>query len=189
MGIKILSGNGDGFEADVNKDKRLLTSTENFQAIAIASAKGNAFFAHSGFVALTSVGVNNGILWIKNESSNKNFRIGRLVISGTMVQKWRVVKGATTGTLITAGTLAVPDNANFQSGTIFSGQMRRGADGLTVTDGKSISHWVNDVGTITFEWGGAVLLGTNDTISFECDPAVAGDVHVSVFGHSEDQES
>ena len=187
MGLNIESGDQHSYNAIVNSDGQLAVVAETVRQLSAAAERGDAFYAVTGgFIALTTTASFSGILYLKNTSTTKNLKIAQLRTCGNVAQQWLMYKKPTTGTLISGGTAIVPENVNFQSGSVFSGDALYGADGDTITDGSILAQWQNGAGHSTHDFDGAIILGTNDTIALTCKPGAAGDVCVACLCYFED---
>lgn len=180
---------GRVYEADVNKHERLLTSASSHSGLAISSARDElAFTFTTGFVSLTTTASPSGILYLKNTHADKDFRIHVIRTDGAVAQQWEALKNATIGTLISGGAILTPVNMNFASGQSFLGEAKKGTDAQTITDGVLVGQWISGVGSSIHKLGGALILGTNNTLALRVTPSVAGDVCAIIFGHFSDRK-
>lgn len=138
--FSILDGSGDGFRAQVDSDKRLLISANVLSESLAVTLKGDTFSFASGSMVLTSANA-SAILYVKNNEDRhlvvESIRFQGFDSTGGAggIPTWTILKNPTAGTIISAGTVAVPSNANFGSQNAFDVVMLRGGEGFTFTDG------------------------------------------------------
>lgn len=181
MGIEIIDGRGSGLTAGVTDENELLTHARIESHLTHASQdQGRAFWVSSDFVALTTTGSFNGILYLKNTSEDRRVYLFRIRMSASVAQQWKLIKNPTGGTLLTDAVAAYTENLNFRSSlTLVGNAFRASGNGKTVTGGSHVTQWASGSAVITHDLEGAVILGTNDSVALVCKPAVAGDAGAS----------
>ena len=100
-----------------------------------------------------------------------------------MINKWKVYKNSTGGTLISDQNSGNSINLNIQSENSADVVIYKGADAKTVTGGTMISHLINDIGHSDEDFDGALILGTGDSIELSVEVASAGEVCCRVIGY------
>ena len=133
--MKIQSGTGTGYEVGVDAQNRLQTIAISEERIAdISSRTGRSFIVASDFVALTTTGSYNGLVYMEN-TSDYNLFIGQLRLCSTTsghVQA-QLIANPTGGTLISDANLADQLSANLGSSQVFgSNAYSASGDGKTV---------------------------------------------------------
>jgi len=144
-----------------------------------AAEKGDGYWIHSHYVALTTTASFSGILYLKNTHSTDEVHIGNLRTcgTGTGYLQWQIYKNPTTGTLISAGTAITPVNASFSSSNDMQADAIKGADALTITDGTLMGTWTDGTpGHSTTDLGGTIILGPGDSVAIDVKPSVAQEV-------------
>ena len=180
MAFPILDGTGRGYHSAVNSNNQLEVRAVSQSDLRFDSeVEKNAFYAISGFVALTTTVSFSGIFYLQN--AGPSVHVHQLRTCGSVSAQWRLIKNPTTGTLISAGTSIPPQNINFTSPTQYDGSVLYGVDGSTIADGDALAQWINGVGHSNTLFDGAIILGNGDTMALEVQPAAAGDVCVSVL--------
>ena len=135
-------GTGKGYQAKVNANNRLYTSSVSRSEEKAATDLGRSYTIASGMVTLTSAG-ESGVLYIKNnETCDLHMRQAIISFSpstggsSTDTNHVRVYRNPTTGTLISSATTGpIACNRNFGSSNTLTADMYIGAEGETVTDG------------------------------------------------------
>lgn len=186
--MKIDDGTGTGFQAKVNTGNRLevqsVTRSEHLQA----TEEGRSYYFSTGHIALTTTASYTGLLYIKNNSAT-NLHLYSIRTCGEVLSHWQFTKNPTTGTLISGAVDGGAENADFTSANIFTGDVFKGADGNTITDGVVFQTTIQSIGHSTLEPFGALVLKPGNSISIEVKPSASGDVCVSVLGYYEDDDS
>tara|TARA_R110002124_G_C8933198_1_gene512179 strand:- start:1387 stop:1974 length:588 start_codon:yes stop_codon:yes gene_type:complete len=135
----IQDGTGTGLRAKVNSSNRLTVDSIETTAESLASSSGDSFNVSNDIVNITS-DVETALIHIKNTNS-EDWVITRVYFhfggstGGVGSGEFCMIQNATTGTLISGGTAAVPVNANFGSAKLLVGQFLQGTNGSTITDG------------------------------------------------------
>lgn len=178
--ITIEDGKGKGYRAEVASDNKLQTSAVSIPKLASVSVdSGKAYMiATQGFISLTTA-TEHGLLYLKY-TGDKTLCVFNIRTCGTGVQKWKMYKDSTTGTLISGGAAVDVTNMNQTSGNVLSLTALKGADSSTVTNGTVIENWINNGGHSTEELQGALVLGKNDTLVLSCETSTSIDVCIRV---------
>lgn len=173
MAQQIEDGTGTGNRVKVTERNRLETFSITESRLADISLKtGKAFIITSDFVALTTTGSFNGMLYILN-NSDENLFIDKVRVCGTgsamQSMQTEFYKGATTGTLISDANAGRAFSANLGSAETFVGTVYAASgDGKTVTNGDTISQFtIHLPGHTIQEYDGALILpkGTSLTVA------------------------
>ena len=183
--MKIQDGAGSNRQAKVDALNRLEThSTTQSEASVVSEIDGLAFnFSHGDYISLTTTGTETGILHIKNTNISKALKIKSIRTCGDVINKWKVYKNSTGGTLISDQNSGNAINLNIQSENSADVVIYKGADAKTVTGGTMISHLINDIGHSDEDFDGALILGTGDSIELSVEVASAGEVCCRVIGY------
>ena len=173
----ILDGTGKGYRLEVDKFNRAKAAVvTKAEMVDVSERDGEAYiFASGPFTNITTTGTEHGIMYIKNTSTTKELHVKNIRTCGETIQKWRLYKNVTTGTLISNATDGISNNINFTKANTAEANIYVGGDGVTVTDGTMIEHWINDVGHSTEDFDGALVLGTNDSLTLTLETDTAGD--------------
>ena len=139
MSDYIQDGTGTGLRAKVNSSNRLTVDSIETTAESLASSSGDSFNVSNDIIDITS-DVETALIHIKNTNS-EDWVITRVYFhfggstGGVGSGEFCMIQNATTGTLISGGTAAVPVNANFGSAKLLVGEFLQGTNGSTITDG------------------------------------------------------
>jgi hypothetical protein len=163
----------------VNKAGQLETQSENHAEARVHSEGEMAFWLATGILALTSTGVFNGLLYIKNTSETKNIHIGKLRSCSNQICEWKMFHTITAGTLKSDATAAAAMNLKVGSTREIVADVFKGADGKTIT-GIEVPTWINNVGHSQPDFAGSLILEPTESIAFSVKPAAAGDVCMTV---------
>lgn len=131
-----------GSTAKVDKSNRLATFATTQEEETTEALDGNTYTATTGRVSLTTAN-ESALIYIKNDD-DAPWIMSRLFMnvgnSNATTGDWtlKVKKGVTTGTLISAGTVVIPQNLNFGSGKELSATILKGVDSSTATDGVDV---------------------------------------------------
>jgi len=193
MATEIQDGTGSGARAKVNKEGRLTVDAVTDKHITHeAKDDGEAYVLASGFIDLTTTGSFNGLMYIKNLSSDKHFHIQRLRVCGgaTGSVQFKILKNASTGTLISDANAAYSTNSNFASGNELEGRctvLGASGDGKTVTDGEYFTQFIQKTaGHSIQEYDGIIMLHKNHSLAIVAKPSAAMTVCVEVLGYYEE---
>lgn len=176
----IEDGTGSGKKASVNADNRLDTfSVVESRISDISNRDGRSFILTSDFVALTTTGSFNGMIYLKNTSTDRDMFIDRVRICGTgtsmNAMQCRFVKNPTTGTLISDANDGISVAANLGSNEDFTGiNYAASGDGKTVTDGIQFSQFtIHLPGHTIQEYNGAIIIPGGSAMAIEVKPGAA----------------
>lgn len=145
----IEDGTGDGFRARVCKTNRLFTTSETSTVSLVCTVLGNTFSFASGSITLTTASA-SALLYVKNNEDldliveSMRFQAFDSTGGAGGIPIWTVLKNPTAGTIVSAGTVATPSNANFGSTNTVNVDMRRGGEGFTFTDGTTHANLFGD---------------------------------------------
>lgn len=177
-------GTGSGNKVKIRKN-RLFTSSEVAPEMAVRSeSDGDAYvFASGDFISITTTDTETGILHVKNTSATKNLHIYSIRSCADVINKWKVYKNSTGGTLITDANAGSQNNLNITSNNEPESDCYKGADSKTVSGGTMLEHWINGVGHSTEVFDGSMILGRNDSVQLTVELGSAGDVCCRIIGY------
>lgn len=179
IGVDVASGSTAINEQGVNSSGRaLVESTSSSKMKSISGASGEAFIIASDFIALTSTGSFNGLVYIKN-NTGKDLHIENIrtcsTASGTM--QIRLIKNPTTGTLISDANAADQLSSNYGESTTFASfglAYSASGNGKTVTDGSQSSQFINSSpGHSNQGYEGGLILTNGSSFAVTCKPSVS----------------
>lgn len=181
----IEDGTGKGFKAKVDDRNRLVNFSEQRSILAAESrTNGEAYtFSHNDYISITTTDTETGILHVKNTSKTKDLFIVSVRTCGNIINKWKLYKNSTGGTLISEQTSGNKANLNAKSSNIAEATVYKGADGKTVSGGTMIGHLINDVGHSDEPFDGAVILGNNDSMELSVEVSSVGQVCCRAIGY------
>jgi hypothetical protein len=184
MAEEIKDGTGGGYIAAVNEQNRLevFATTEEFVAD-VSHRNGEAFILASDFVALTTTGSFNAIMYIKNNSDKDLYiRSIRVCGDGSGTAQIRLIRNPTSGTIVSEANLADQLSSNFGSTKQFEGlAYSASGDGKTLTDGDNFTNFINHLpGHSTEDFRGAVILKKGSSLGITCKPTIATNFCVEV---------
>lgn len=191
MTFRIEDGKGSGRQAAVNSNNKLESQAITIPEIAFLSAeKEQAWIIATGFVALTTTGSFNGLVYLKNTSTKPlHIETVRSCSDNSGSSQVKIIKNPTTGTLISDANDAVITNANLTSTAEFGGiGYTASGDGKTITDGTDTTQFINNSpGHSIQQYQGAVVIGQGDSFALVVKPSAAGNVCCEIvcyFGES-----
>ena len=191
---QIKDGTGTGHLAGVNDSNRLDVSASSSPRIYYESRdEENAFGITTPQLTVTSGG--ERVLYIKNTSSTQNMIITDIRPSwngGTTnhilalaLQLWFGSSAPTANnTASSAGNLNRSSNNTFDLDVEYWDE---GAGGMTIAGGAAALNLLLAQGSTRLEIGGAIILGANDTISFQMTAEETGEATMIVRGFMEDK--
>lgn len=184
----IEDGTGQGYSLKINNKNRASVSAENKPVMAVVSDEnGDAHvFASGDFESITTTDTETGMLHLKNTSTTKNLHIYSVRTCADVINKWKIYKNSTGGTLITDQTAGSSNNLNIISQNIPEVNCYKGADGKTISGGTMLEHWINDVGHSTEVFDGALILGRNDSVELTVELGSAGEVCCRIIAYYEE---
>jgi len=186
----ISDGRGKGNLAEVNSEQQLLTFATTTPLIAKRSEfDGNAFGITTPMRTITTTG--GRILFIKNLDSSKNFyftdfwfnwnggntnhnraMLGQLVFNDTVPD-----------TNVTTGSAGATNRTIPSSADLTVLYWDETGDGMTGhTPGTAGFYWCNGQGAQHYHVGGAIIIGTNDTISVNLQGEEEGEAAINILG-------
>lgn len=182
---QIADGTGTGNLAKVNSRNRLETLAISEPRVAdISKTFGRAFILASDFISLTTTGSFNGILYIKNTSSDYDLFIDKLRVcsSASAFLQCRIINNPTTGTLISDANAADQLSSKIGSSQTFLGlAYAASADGKTVTDGANMSQFINmSPGHTIQEYDGSIVIPNGQAIALTIKPSASTTVCAEV---------
>lgn len=194
MQTEIIDGSGSGKRAKVDEANRLNTFSITESRMADISARtGESFLITSDFVALTTTGSFNGMLYIKNTDTSKDLYIDKVRVcgTGTAMNSMQTVfyKNSTTGTLISDANAGIVVPANLGSNVVFGGLVySASADGKTVTNGTQFSQFtIHLPGHSIQEYDGALIIPAGSSIAIAVKPSASTTACIEVQCWLEDK--
>lgn len=176
----IEDGTGSGKKAKINEQNRLETfSIVESRISDISNRDGRSYILTSDFVALTTTASFNGMLYIKNTSTDKDLYIDRVRVCGTgtsmNAMQCRFVKNPTTGTLISDANAGISVASNLGSNEEFEGvNYAASGDAKTITDGTQFSQFtIHLPGHTIQEYNGAIIIPNGSAMAIEVKPGTA----------------
>lgn len=140
----IMDGTGTKFKAKVDNSFRLLVDSVSRTQAERAILKGDGYNLNTGLISLTNDS-ESGVFHIEYTGQNRLVIEEVLVIlgdstSGSGVGTIKIIKNASTGTLISNGLTATQTNRNFSSSKTLTSNIYKGAEGYTVTNGDTFAR-------------------------------------------------
>ena len=184
MSERIVDGKGRGYEAEVNSDNKLEVASVSRTEMTFHSERdGDAFmFATANHIDIPIADVLYGVLYLKNVSETKDLYIESIRTCSTAINLWNIYKNPTTSTVIDDQIPGVGNSLNFISATTPDVTVYQGT-GTSFTGGSLLENWVNDIGHSTEIYGGAFILGKNDSIGLSAKLKASGDACIRVIGY------
>ena len=190
----IKGGTGNGYMAGVNFANRLDVSASISPRIYYESRdRENAFGITTPQLTITATG--GRILYIKNTSSTKNMVITELrvnwnggsttSIKALALQIWFASTAPTAN-----NTTGAAGNLNRSSNNTFDLDVEywdEASNGMTIAGGSAGFNMLLGQGSLMLPIEGAIILGANDTISFQATPEEDGKASVTIIGFMEDR--
>lgn len=182
--MEIKDGTGKGFKAKVNATNKLETQAVSTSELhEISHAHGKAFMMHTaGFVDITTLNTETGVFHLINDANNDLF-IHSIRTCGDQVQKIKLYKAVTTGTLLSNAVAGGQGNLNQTSNNSPNVTVYKGVNGDTITDGMLAGQHINGIGHSAEQFDGAMILGSGDSITVTCELAVSGSMCVRVIAY------
>jgi hypothetical protein len=185
--IEILDGNGDGYRAKVNSNKRLETFSVGRSRMAdVSQRNGEAFLLTTDFISLTTTASFSGLIYIKNTNPDKILFIDKIRICGTGTMmgyaQTKFLKNPTLGTLISDANTGITVPSNLSSNVDFGGtNYSASGDGKTVTDGTQFSQFsVHLPGHTIQEYDGSLILEGGASMAVLVKPSYATEICVEI---------
>ena len=181
MSVEIRDGKGTTFTAKVTSANQLSVAADSIPRAGKSCFDGKLHGVTTDAIALTTTASFNGVFYLKNDSSDAVY-LWHIAAFATENARWQYVKNPTAGTLLTSGTLITATNLNFASTLTFDGEIRKGANAQTVTDGETFLFGGNPAFDSTFHIDDSpIILGQSDALALLCRPEVACDAYVSAL--------
>jgi len=190
----IKDGKGKGFLAGINKYNRLDVSASTSPRIYYESRDREAAFG----ITIPQLTVTTGgerVLYIKNTSSTQNMVITDIrpcwnggTTNHNRALAFQIWFGSAAPTA--NNTTGAAGNLNRSSNNTFDLDVEywdEAAGGMTIAGGAAGLSLLLGQGSTRLEIGGAIILGANDTISFQMTGEEIGEVAMVVRGFMEDR--
>jgi hypothetical protein len=174
--MKIQSDTGFPFGAEVDEDNNLHTRSSTVpESSDVSQLKGLSFeFASGAFLTLANDTNEHAVFYIKNTSTTHEMHIINARTCNTEICKWLLYKNDTGGTLISDVNAGIEVNHNFNSGNVAEADVwQASGSGKTRSGGSIFSQWINGAGHSNVDYQGALVLGTNNSLTFTCTADVA----------------
>jgi len=178
--MRIDDGIGRGYQALVDSDNRLAVQSITRSEHLDAAEKGLGYFFTSGAISLTTTASESGLFYIKNTSAN-DFHIESVEFTSSQSGVWSFYKNTTSGTLVSGAVAGTVTNANFTSANVFVGDVYKGADANTITDGTAFHVHIGSEDDI--ELGGAMVLESDNSMAIGFNPDAAATVSINILGY------
>lgn len=187
MAISLKDGTGKGYEVQIASDGRMSTRAVSETSLHANSVEDAQVYSvgTSGFIAINTLNTETGCLYIKNTSTSKRFMLHSVRTCGNQVQKVKMYKNPTTGTLISNAVAGHKVNLNFSSSNTPDLTVYKGADTYTITDGTLIGQHINNVGHSIEATADALIIGPNDSLGLTFELAASGVVCANLEGFFE----
>lgn len=179
-------GKGKGVSAGVDLENRLITQALTESQTTHHAHEGNVFAFPTGLIDYTTTASYSGLIYIKNNSSDKNVYIDSIRLAASVPCRFMVRKQPSLGTLITGGADGYPVVTRFDSGNSFTGDFKIGADALTITDGIMFAE-IYGQGALN-ETHGLIILTPNTTFSIEVQPSATALVGCIIMAYISDEQ-
>ena len=166
--MKIHSGAGTPYVAEVDSDLNLHVRAKTVHEAADISANdGLSFeFASGSYLTLSNDTNEHAIFYLKNTSTTHDMHIISVRTCNTEVVKWLHYKNDTGGTLISDANPGTESNHNFKSANVAEADVwAAGGSGKTRSGGTKFSQWINGPGHSDVPYHGALILGTNNSLT------------------------
>ena len=139
MSFIITDGAGTGKVAKVNQKNRLNVNAEILGAREVAALDGAAFFISAEGVTLTSDS-ESAVFYYKNTGTEDLILVTALInasasTGGSGLLASTVLRNPTAGTIVDNAVAASQRNFNFGSSSLLTGDLFKGVEGDTFTDG------------------------------------------------------
>lgn len=174
--MKIQSDIGTPYGAAVDRDNNLNVRAKTVHEAADISARdGLSFeFASGAFLTLANDTNEHAVFYLKNTSSTHDLHIIDIRTCNTEIVKWIQYKNDTGGTLISDVNAGVEVNHNFGSANVAEADVwQASASGKTRSGGSWFSQHINGAGHSNIEYEGALILGTNNSLTLTATADVA----------------
>lgn len=177
----IEDGTGDGYKLEItpNNEAKVLATVYD-RAANNSEQYGTTFNVDSDFISYTTTSSYSGLLYIQNDDPGKILHIDAFRVSSTATCLFRNIKNPTTGTLVSGGSAITPQALNFSSTQTALATCKKGADGLTITNGTLVgSGAVPAYATTSIDLRSTVVLAYGDTVAVEVKPTGSASIAIS----------
>jgi hypothetical protein len=173
-GVSTIKSGDSGNVATVNNNNQLLTKAVSEELALEASTNGDAYSMSTGIITLTSDSM-SWLSYIKNTDTVSWFVEAMLIIigpstggSGTAKVGFNV--GASTGTLISAGTAGTPGNINFGNPKPLAADFLKGVEGSTITNGGTSNILIHETPIAREITSQLIIIPPGTTVSLGVQP-------------------
>ena len=168
-----------GLGQGITEDFQALVQSETHTEARHHSGKGEAFILKSGYITTSAVAdAFVSIFYFKNTDNTKPCHVGYFRTCNTIDAKWNFIKNPTS---ISNSTDVTPQNLNFSSNIPLIGTAEFGSATSTTTGGTEAGTWIQPgPGHSDPDFGGALILGPNDSFALEMAPVSTGAGEVCV---------
>lgn len=178
MAYEIQDGKGSGNRAAVTDRNRLeVFSIAEDRVADISKNTSDTFIVASDFITLTDSGSFNGILYIQNDSDNKDLFLQTIRTCSDQAGslQCRLIKNPTGGTLISSASAADQISTNLGSSKAFDGMAYTAAgSGKTITGGTNLSQFINrSPGHSIQDYRGAIVIPNGQSLGMTVKPSTA----------------
>lgn len=142
MAETIKDGTGFGFEVKVDSTNRMYTDSVIRDEVYEYLTQGELYNLSTGVINLTSAN-QSAVFYLKNNDTEGKILVIKEILvipatstGGTGAFTIQVIKNPTTGTLIDNALAGTQSNRNFGSANTITGDIYKGAEGYTLTDGS-----------------------------------------------------
>lgn len=189
----IRDGKGRGYLVAVGDKNRLDVSSKTMPRIYYASRDGEAWSISTPFLTQTTTG--GRMLYLKNTSTTKNIVITKMranfdggATNHDKVCQLEVYFGDDAPTVNnTTGAVGNMNRSSNQTFDIDVEYWDEVGDGMTCSGGSSGLKMLIAKGTTALEVGGAIILGSNNTMAINIKVEEIGEVSVVIRGFVEDK--
>lgn len=180
----IVDGTGQGHRLKVNSDNSMsVTAVSKPEMVSVSELTQEAYiFANGGFPTVAA-STESAMLYVKNDSIDKYLHLFSFRSCATQISKWRVYTDITGGTIISGATPGLENNLNRASVNTCDCTVYSGSSGVTATGGKMFEHWINDVGHSIEEFGGAIILGPENSVTLTVEVDIDAEVCCRIIGY------
>lgn len=175
MTTVIKDGTGTGNTARVDNKNRVRAFSTVETGGTEASFFGDLYNVNTGTISLTSAGT-SALAYMKNTDNvpwifNRVFYNAGPSTGGAGDFSADVIANPTGGTLITAGTELIPQNLNFGSSNVLTGDSLKGVEGSTITGGTvRVSTIIPASGTRVLISFDSIILEPGSSIAVSITP-------------------
>ena len=174
--MKITDSTGKAYGAKVDSDYNLHVRAKTVhEAADISAQQGLSFeFASGAYLTLANDTNEHAVFYIKNTSSTHDMHIIDVRSCNTEIVKWISYKNDTGGTIISDANAGVEVNHNFSSANVAEADVwQASGSGKTRSGGSVFSQWINGAGHSIVPYEGALIMGTNNSMTLTATADVA----------------